>query len=127
MVQRLHDEHIIKIGCHRLLLRDWAGIPAQKGSFPGQGGQNPAVAVFNVVDGHEISHGGERFALLIIFLCFQPGIALTKVPGDAVALPVDRDDPGHGAGLFSCKSIIVNIQCDFLHFQMFDNRTCYFS
>ena len=116
-IQRLHDEHIVKIRRHRLISGDGAGLPAGEEGPAGQGGGDLAVAVFDVVDHDEITGGGEILGVDKIFFGFQPGMGQALGADDFVAFLVDGGDPRGDAGqIFGIrhKAVIVNIQCLFL-------------
>ena len=98
LVQRLHDEHIIKIRRHRLVPGDRTRLPAGKQRPPGQGGQDPAVAVFDGIHHHIISGGGKILVIHIVFFGFQPCMGDAMSAYDLIALLVDRRHPCGDAG-----------------------------
>ena len=115
-IQRLHEEHIVKIRRHRLIPGDGSRLPAGEEGPPGQCRGNQAVAVVNVMDHDIVACGGEILGACIVFFGFQAGMGSPMGADDLIALLVNRSDPGRDARQIlriRHDAVIVQIQDSF--------------
>ena len=85
LIERLRNQHGIKIGRHGLGHAPRRGIAARKAAAARQGAHNGAVARLLPVKQHKIAHGGERLAAVVVRAAAQGGKARARIAHNLIA------------------------------------------